>query len=104
MDATAALRLARATQKDLQGKSATERLSRAGLDVGPTQEAQILDRLSQMPERCMGAYLQAMRGRARSSGIKAFCQMYMGWQDMANGIRNCTDLACPLYPYRPYKD
>lgn len=84
-------------------KSPSELLSEARLDVGPVIEAQIRDRVSQMPKTCVRTYLRAMGGRSMTGAIKAFCQMCMGWQDFRPGIRDCTDPACPLYPYRPYR-
>lgn len=84
-------------------KSPRELLSEARLDVGPTAEALIADRVSQMPKTCVRTYLRAMRGRSLTNGIRAFCQMCMGWDDFRAGVRDCTDPACPLYPYRPYR-
>lgn len=85
------------------GKSSTELLSDARLGLGPTVEALIADRVSQMPKTAVRTYLRAMRGRSMTGAIKAFCQMCLGWEDFRPGIRDCTDPACPLYPYRPYR-
>jgi len=61
------------------------------------------ERAAQMPFRLVRTYLRAMRGRSMAAGIKANCQHCMGWEDLRAGIRHCTDPACPLYPYRPYR-
>jgi hypothetical protein len=34
--------------------------------------------------------------------IKAKCQECMGYNDVANAVRNCSSQACPLLAYRPY--
>lgn len=71
------------------------------------QGRQVEDRLEQMPVSRRATYTKAMRGRSRGSAIRAFCQMCVGWQisvDGENQIEDCTDLGCPLYPYRPYRE
>jgi len=68
------------------------------------QEVAIRDRVSEMPKSCVKTYLAAMKGRSARSAIRAFCHMCMGWADYRAGIRRCSDPACPLYPYRPYRD
>lgn len=35
------------------------------------------------------------------SAIKAFCLYCTGYQRLE--VKNCTSLACPLYPFRPYQ-
>jgi hypothetical protein len=35
------------------------------------------------------------------AAIKAQCLECMGWS--RKDIDGCTDLACPLYPYRPFQ-
>ena len=84
--------------------SAAERVAEALPRVDPTIEPQIRERVSEMPPICVNAYLKAMRGRAPKAAIKAFCEMCMGWEDRIVQISGCTDPACPLYPYRPYKN
>ena len=73
-----------------------------GLDRAQARQA--LARLQEMPESCRRTYAKAIRGRSSAAGIRAFCQMCIGWQGCSVGVRNCTDHACPLYPYRPYRD
>lgn len=74
------------------------------LNVSSTQEAKILDRALKMPRTSVNTYLKGISGNSPKAGIKAFCAMCLGWEDHRVGIRDCTDSACPLYPYRPYQD
>jgi hypothetical protein len=63
----------------------------------------IEDRLKEMPPNTKKAYCTAVLGKSRVAGVKAFCQMCVGWDGYVDQIRECTGLSCPLYPYRPYK-
>ena len=84
-------------------KAPCELISAARLDVGPSQEAKILDRLSQMPESCRNSYLRVMGGKApHRVAIKAFCLECVGW--LRREVTLCTAPACPLYPYRPFQE
>lgn len=67
-----------------------------------TQEEQIEQRCQQMPDIHLANYKRAMRGRSMKAAIKAFCLECVCWQK--EEVRLCTDLGCPLYPYRPYKN
>ena len=82
-------------------KSANELLQNARLDLGPTQEKAVLERLKIMPESCRRGYLRAMGGRSQKAAIKAFCLECVGWDRKA--VASCTATACPLYPYRPFR-
>jgi hypothetical protein len=46
-------------------------------------------------------YDRAMKGKSLKSAIKSFCLECCCWQK--EEVRLCTSLACPLFPYRPYK-
>lgn len=61
-------------------------------------------RLRQMPVSMRDTYRRAMSGKSRKAAVKAFCQECMGWENVATAIRYCTSPACPLYPYRPYRE
>ena len=74
------------------------------IDTSPAQRDTIIKRVSQMPEVCRLTYLAGRKGDSPSSAIKAFCQMCIGWENMVDNIQNCSDPACPLYPYRPYRE
>ena len=66
------------------------------------QTEQVRFRLEQMPVGCRRSYVKAMKGRSTTFAIRAFCQMCVSWTSMIEEISQCTDSACPLYPYRPY--
>lgn len=66
-----------------------------------TREQQIVERREQMPKIHRANYDKAMKGRSMKAATKAFCLMCVCWQK--EEVKLCTDLACPLYPYRPYK-
>ena len=62
---------------------------------------QIEERRTQIPDVHKANYDKAMRGKSLKAGTKAFCLECVGWQK--EEVRLCTSLACPLYPYRPYR-
>jgi len=97
-----ALAAARRAKGAQQSKSVEERIQEARLPCGPADEALIRERALETPEKCLNTYLKAMRGRSRGAAVKAFCQMCMGY--VRREIRECSDPACPLYPYRPYQE
>jgi len=66
------------------------------------RQEKINQRLSQIPKIHQAVYKNAVSGKSRKDGIKAFCLMCVCWQK--EEVRQCTDLACPLYSYRPYKE
>ncbi len=67
-----------------------------------TREEQIAERREQMPKIHRANYDKAMKGRSMKAATKAFCLMCVQWQK--EEVRLCTDLACSLYPYRPYRN
>jgi hypothetical protein len=69
---------------------------------GPARALAIDRRLAQMPLKSRSTYRRAVGGKSRLAGIKAFC-MECCVHDRA-AIRDCTALACPLYPYRPFQE
>lgn len=68
-----------------------------------TEPAEVDRRRAEMPQRHRAAYDRAMSGRSRKAAVSSFCRMYMGWRNAAREVRHCSDPACPLYPYRPFK-
>ena len=66
------------------------------------RQEQIDRKLADMPKACRGIYRQAVEGRSRKAGIKAFCLECTGWN--RKEVSNCTALACPLYLLRPYRE
>jgi hypothetical protein len=67
-----------------------------------SREEQIAERLRNMPQSYRANYKKAVQGNSLRAAIKAFCQECVGWQ--IEGIRECTDLGCPLYAVRPYQN
>ena len=68
-------------------------------DIQMTQQEQIEKRLGQMPQTMRNTYQKAMRGRSQKAAIASFCFECVGYARAE--VRLCTDLGCPLYPYRP---
>lgn len=66
-----------------------------------TSQRKIIQRRVQIPKVHQANYDRAMQGKSLKAGIKAFCLECVCWQK--EDVRQCTSLACPLYPYRPYK-
>ena len=54
-----------------------------------------------IPKIHRNTYDRAMQGKSLKSAVKSFCLECVCWQK--EEVRLCTSLACPLYPYRPYK-
>jgi len=63
-----------------------------------SQEVQIETRVRDMPKPYRNMYKTAMRGRSVGAATRSFCLECVGWQ--REEIKHCTDLGCPLYPYR----
>lgn len=74
-----------------------------GLDATGDSRQAILKRVENMPVTCRKTYLRAMTGKSRTAAMKSFCRMCVGWQSKRQ-IADCTDPACPLYPYRPFRE
>jgi hypothetical protein len=62
----------------------------------------IAERRAQMPRSYRRIYDKATHGRSLRAAINSFCLECVCWQTVE--IRNCTDLACPLWKVRPYQD
>lgn len=60
---------------------------------------QITERLAQIPRLYRGIYERAVAGKSRKAAMHSFCLECCGWQ--VKEVFLCTDLGCPLYPYRP---
>lgn len=61
----------------------------------------IAERRAQMPRSYRANYDKAVSGKSLRAAINSFCLECICWQ--IEEIRNCTDLACPLYAVRPYQ-
>jgi len=66
------------------------------------QQGKIDRRRANIPRIHRKTYDKAMHGKSLRSAVKAFCLECVCWQK--EEVRACTDYACPLYPYRPYKE
>jgi len=64
------------------------------------REVQIANRRAQIPRQYRPAYNRAMTGKSRKAAMRAFCAECCGWD--IREVFLCTDLGCPLYPYRPH--
>ncbi|MHC4533538.1 MAG: hypothetical protein ACYS6K_06265 [Planctomycetota bacterium] len=62
-------------------------------------ELQIIERRTRMPKQYKPMYNRAMTGKSRKAAMRAFCCECCGWE--IREVFLCTDLGCPLYPYRP---
>ena len=56
-------------------------------------------KLQAMPSIYRRRYREAMRGRSRKAAMESFCMECFGWE--GRQVAHCTDVSCPLYPYRP---
>jgi len=66
-----------------------------------TRKEQIAERRTQIPRSYKSIYDKAVKGKSLRAAINAQCLECVCWQ--IKEIRNCTDLACPLYAVRPYQ-
>ena len=68
-----------------------------------SRQEQIDERLAQIPESQQKGYLKAVHGKGSPrSAIKAFCCECVAYDRIE--VTLCTDLGCPLYLYRPFKN
>ena len=65
-----------------------------------SREEQIQRRLDQIPISCRGMYKKAVKKKSMRAALNSFCLECVGYQ--REEIKVCTDLACPLWAYRPY--
>lgn len=65
------------------------------------RQLRIAERRAQMPRSYRATYDKAIKGKSLRAAINSFCLECVCWQ--IEEIRNCTDLACPLYAVRPYQ-
>lgn len=63
------------------------------------RQEKIAERLAQMPGQYQAIYRKAVSGRSRKAAMHSFCVECCGYQ--IKEVYLCTDLGCPLYPYRP---
>jgi len=63
------------------------------------RQRQIAERQAQMPKLYRALYDRAVAGKSRKAAMHSFCIECCGYQ--IKEVYLCTDLGCPLYPYRP---
>jgi len=68
-------------------------------DIDDKRQAQIAERRKQIPKLYRATYEKAIGGKSRKAAMHAQCLECCGWQ--IKEVFLCTDLSCPLYPYRP---
>jgi len=66
------------------------------------RQQQVAERRAQMPRAYRATYDRAIGGKSLRAAINSFCLECVCWQ--IQEIRDCTDLACPLYAVRPYQE
>ena len=64
------------------------------------QARQIEKALWQIPRSFRKSYLIAMGGKSRKKAVQMYCLQCAGWK--RKRVAACSNLACPLYPYRPF--
>jgi hypothetical protein len=67
------------------------------------RRAKVEARAARIPPRFRGVYQRAMEGKSRAAAVRAKCQECVGYEDVTEQVRGCTDPACPLWPMRPYQ-
>lgn len=65
------------------------------------RKEKVTHRRSQIPKAYRVTYDKAVNCQSLRAAINAQCLECVCWQ--IKEIRNCTDLACPLYAFRPYQ-
>jgi hypothetical protein len=66
------------------------------------RQQQIAERRSQIPRAYRQTYDRAVKGKSLRAAVNSFCLECVCWQ--IREVRDCTDLACPLYGVRPYQE
>jgi len=62
------------------------------------QQARVEHR-SQIPVSCRRTYDRAITGQSLRAGVNSQCYDCMHWQGKL--VRDCSNITCPLWPYRP---
>ncbi len=77
------------------------RTTRKAAAMDNERQRGIAQRRTQMPKVYRATYDKAAKGKSLRAAINAQCLECVCWQ--RKEIRDCTDLACPLYAVRPYQ-
>jgi hypothetical protein len=65
------------------------------------RDQKIIQRRAGIPKAYRKTYDKAVKGKSLRAAVNAQCQECVFYQ--IGEIRNCLDLACPLYAVRPYQ-
>lgn len=65
------------------------------------RDEQIEKRLNQIPESHRAKYEKAVSRKSMRAAVNSQCLECVGY--LTKEVSMCTDLACPLYLYRPYQ-
>lgn len=68
---------------------------------GIDRNEQVAKRIAGMPTTCRGAYKKAVNHKSMRAAVNSQCLECVGY--IRKEISVCTDLACPLYSYRPFQ-
>lgn len=63
--------------------------------------------LNNIPKLHSGLFdrvLLSAQKASRAEAVKAKCIDCMGFENVANRVRECSAVTCPLYHFRPYQD
>lgn len=75
-------------------------------DASENIEQQRLRRIAEcraeMPRKYRALYDRAVSGKSLRAAINAECLACVNWQ--SREVTLCSDLACPLYAVRPYRN
>jgi len=66
------------------------------------RQGQIAERRESMPRKYRRLYDRAVKGRSLRACINSQCLECVMWQ--SKEVTLCTDLACPLWAVRPYRN
>lgn len=70
--------------------------------MSPERQKQIAERRAQMPLKYRATYDKAVFGKSLRAAVNAQCLECVMW--VSKEVTLCTDLACPLYAVRPYRN
>ena len=57
-----------------------------------------------VPKSYQAEYNSGIKKKSRTKAVNSFCRQCFGWENVAENIRECTAITCPLYAYRPYQN
>lgn len=85
----------------LQAARSGKKVSKSERFSLPVYQASFNAMLKRMPED--QALIEQVQRGSMKAAIKLMCHQCMGFDELPKMIRGCTSLACPLWPFRPFK-